>query len=97
MSSPNGKHSCPNSNLTANPGPLSVVGDPLGKGLEKGLAPVGHVTGKIGEPNGQAFLDVQKQMKEEAGYSDKTKVDDKGPGGEGIGGQKQTGENPLGL
>ena len=89
----------PSHNLTLQPGPLSIVGDPLGKGLEKGLAPLGHVTGKIGEPNGQALLDVQKQMKEENGYSDKTSTftKDQGPGGKPIGGAKPTGENPLGL
>lgn len=78
-------------------GPLSVVGDPVGQVVEKGLSPVGHVTGKIGEPNGQAFLDVQKQIKEDVGYTDKTKLDTKGPGGDRIGGNKQTGQNPLGL
>lgn len=78
-------------------GPLSVVGDPVGQVLDKGLSPIGHVTGQVGKPSGQALLDVQKQMKEEAGYSDKTKVEDKGPGGDSVGGKEQNAKNPLGL
>lgn len=89
-------NSSPSHSLTLT-GPLSIIGDPLGKGLEKGLAPIGHITGQVGEPSGQALLNAQNQAKEEAGYKDKMKRDDTGPGGEEIGGKEQTGKNPLGL
>ena len=80
-------------------GPLSAIGDPLGQALSYGLKPLGHVTGAIGNPNGQALLNVRKQAEFEGKYTD----DDNGkpdrllPGGERIGGKEQTGENPLGL
>lgn len=69
----------------------------MGQVLDKGLKPVGHVTGAIAQPNGQALLDVQKQATEENGYRDKMKVDNGGPGGDSIGGKEQTAKNPLGL
>ena len=61
------------------------------------LAPVGHFTGQIGRPAGQALLDVEKQAKEEVGYTKEEVPQGERPGGKGIGGNKQTGNNPLGL
>lgn len=80
-------------------GPLSFIGDPLGKVLGVGLKPLGHVTGAIGNPNGEALLEVQKQAKREHGFTneDNGKPDKELPGGERIGGKEQTGDNPLGL
>lgn len=63
--------------------------------------PIGFVTGAIGNPNGQAFLDVQEQVKNDVAYekmdeSDK-KPDSERSGGARIGGNTQSGQNPLGL
>ena len=54
---------------------------------------MGQLTGAIGEPSGQAALNVKDQAKQEAGH----KEHDEKPGGERIGGNPQTGQNPLGL
>ncbi|KAK4501327.1 hypothetical protein PRZ48_007135 [Zasmidium cellare] len=80
-------------------GPLSFIGDPLGKVLNVGLKPIGSVVGSIGNPNGEALLNVEKQAKRDMAYSDKNnnKPDKDLPGGERIGGNAQTGQNPLGL
>ena len=63
------------------------------------MKPLGHVTGAIGNPNGEALLEVKKQAKRDHGYTDEDngKPDRELPGGERIGGKEQTGENPLGL
>lgn len=90
-------------NLTDPPPPsglLHVVGDPVGKGLNATLKPtLGAITGKIGEPHGEAAERIQNVAKN--GYKwegDKENVKDKDlPGGERIGGNRQTAENPLGL
>ena len=58
------------------------------------LKPLGVLTGGVGEPTGEALLNVERQAKEEIGYEDKP---DQKPGGERIGGNEQTGQNPLGL
>lgn len=80
------------------PGLLSVVGDPVGQVLDKTLKPtLGAVTGAVGNPTGTALLDVEKQAKKEKGYSDKEKPEEEWPGGKSIGGNQQTGQNPLGL
>ena len=50
--------------LTAAQGLLSVVGDPVGQVLDKTLKPtVGHITGAIGGPPGEAAERVQKVTK----------------------------------
>ena len=54
---------------------------------------MGQVTGAIGRPSGDAAMSVKEQAKEEAGHKDKEEK----PGGERIGGNPQTGQNPLGL
>ncbi|KAI5364915.1 hypothetical protein Slin15195_G044530 [Septoria linicola] len=91
---------------TQTKGPLSAVGDPLGQVLNYGLKPLGHVTGAIGNPNGEALLRVRRVAEHEgvAGGDpkylpdqDNGKPDSQLPGGERIGGNKQTGDNPLGL
>lgn len=81
------------------PGPLTIIGDPLGQILGYATKPLGHVTGAIGRPNGEAMLEVQKQAKRDHAYSneDNGKPDSELPGGERIGGKSQSGENPLGL
>lgn len=56
--------------------------------------------GAVGNTNGQAFLDAQEYGKKQmgvAGESDEEKQKREKPGGERIGGNPQTGENPLGL
>ena len=87
-------------------GPLSAVGDPLGQILNYGLKPLGHVTGAIGNPNGEALLKVRRVAEHEGvadgepkylPYQDNGKPDSELPGGVRIGGKKQDGENPLGL
>ncbi|KAI7201066.1 hypothetical protein D0869_01384 [Hortaea werneckii] len=83
----------PDGPLDENKGLLSAVGDPLGQVLDKGLRPIGQVTGAIGRPSGEAAMGLKEQAKEEAGHKDKEEK----PGGERIGGNPQTGQNPLGL
>ncbi|KAK3717469.1 hypothetical protein LTR37_005859 [Vermiconidia calcicola] len=78
-------------------GLLSPLGDPLGQVLDKGLKPIGHFTGQIAKPAGQALLDVKEQGKKDLGVDDKSREKDEKPGGERIGGNQQTGQNPLGL
>lgn len=80
-------------------GPLTIIGDPLGQLLGYATKPLGHVTGAIGRPNGEAMLEVQKQAKRDHAYTneDNGKPDSELPGGERIGGKSQSGENPLGL
>src|ERR1700761_7953901 len=79
-------------------GLLSPIGDPLGQVLDKGLKPVGYVLGKVGNPTGEALINVEKQAKLEiTGRSDEEDEKKANPGGEPIGGNKQTAENPLGL
>ena len=81
-------------------GPLSIIGDPLGQVLDKGLKPIGQITGQVGKPAGEALQNVENQAKKEEGYSDKVDhsiPDSELPGGERIGGKTQSGQNPLGL
>jgi hypothetical protein len=73
------------------------VGDVVGQVLDKGLSPLGHVIGAVGNTNGQAFLDVEEMVKEKVGYTEEKKRQNEKPGGERIGGNPQTGQNPLGL
>lgn len=81
--------------LTVYPGPLSIIGDPLGKVLGTAVKPLGAITGGVGKPAGEALMNVEKQAKEEKGWQDDPNA--KGPGGDPIGGKQQTAENPLGL
>ena len=77
-----------------------MVGDPLGQVLDKTLKPtLGHVTGAIGQPAGDAAERVQNTVRNAHKWEgDKSDVKDKDlPGGERIGGNRQTAENPLGL
>lgn len=81
-------------------GPLSFIGDPVGKVLHTGLKPtVGAVTGAIGEPHGEAAERVQNVARNESKWKgDKENVRNKDlPGGERIGGNRQSADNPLGL
>ena len=81
-------------------GLLSPIGDGVGQVLDKGLKPIGHITKQVGEPAGEALANVEAQAKKEKGYSDEIdhdKPDSELPGGERIGGNTQTGGNPLGL
>ena len=57
------------------------------------------VLGEIGNPPGEALLKVEKLAKDEIGYSkeDNGLTDAERPGGARIGGNTQTGSNPLGL
>ncbi|KAM3418118.1 hypothetical protein BST61_g6323 [Cercospora zeina] len=91
---------------TQTKGPLSSLGDPLGQALNYTLKPLGHVTGAIGNPHGEALERVQRVAQHEGiadgepkflPEQDNGKSDRELPGGERIGGKKQTGENPLGL
>ncbi|KAI4739792.1 hypothetical protein E4T50_09777, partial [Aureobasidium sp. EXF-12298] len=63
-------------------GLLSFLGDPLGKGLEKGLSPVGNLVGGTGDR--MAGFTKQDQPKKGEAY-------------EKFGGKEQNGQNPLGL
>jgi hypothetical protein len=67
-------------------GLLSFIGDPIGKGLEKTLNPVGSLIGGTGDRMA-GFMKQDEQKK--------------GSGGEGgyekFGGKEQNGGNPLGL
>lgn len=76
---------------------LSIVGDPLGKVVNVAVKPVGALTGGVGEPAGDAALNMKKQMKKEEGYSNENLPVAERPGGKPVGGNEQTGENPLGL
>ena len=81
-------------------GLLSPAGDAVGQVLDKGLKPIGHFTKQVGEPAGEALQNVEKQVMKEKGYKDEidhNKPDSELPGGERIGGNTQTGQNPLGL
>ena len=70
----------------------------MGQVLDKSLKPtVGRLTGAIAKPSGQALLDVQDHAKNEVGYEKKEKDEKDWPGGKSIGGNAQTGQNPLGL
>lgn len=93
-------HTHPPLPLTTAQGLLSVVGDPIGQVLDKTLKPtVGHITGAIGEPHGEAAERMQKVSKNAYKWEgNKENVQDKDlPGGERIGGNRQTAQNPLGL
>ncbi|KXL48656.1 hypothetical protein M433DRAFT_2814 [Acidomyces richmondensis BFW] len=92
----------PDGPLDGQKGLLSPIGDPLGQVLDKGLKPVGVLTGAIGRPSGEALQNVEKQAKKEKGYQggyhDYEKAEAmENAGGERIGGKEQTGQNPLGL
>jgi len=92
----------PDGPLDGQKGLLSPVGDALGQVLDKGLKPVGVLTGAIGRPSGEALENVENQAKKEIGYQggyhDYQKAEAmENAGGERIGGKEQTGENPLGL
>lgn len=50
----------PFSILTPQKGPLSALGDPLGNLLSYTLAPLGHVTKAIGNPHGEALMEVRR-------------------------------------
>ncbi|CAK4030934.1 Hypothetical predicted protein [Lecanosticta acicola] len=78
-------------------GLLSPIGDPVGKVLDFGLGnTVGKVTSKVGDPPGEALTSAKKVGKNEVAYSEKDRPREE-LGGEPIGGQPQTAENPLGL
>lgn len=80
------------------PGPLSVIGDPVGQVAEKVTKPIGQITGQVGQPAGDAALEVENQAIEQKGGKDNpNKPDHEKPGGERIGGKEQTASNPLGL
>jgi hypothetical protein len=67
-------------------GLLSFIGDPIGKGLENILNPLGSLIGGTGD----RMAGVTKQ--------DETKKESGGDGGyEKFGGKEQNGGNPLGL
>ncbi|KAM0723458.1 hypothetical protein Q7P37_000444 [Cladosporium fusiforme] len=90
----------PEGPLDQQKGPLSVIGDPLGQVLDKTLKPtVGHVTGAVGRPAGDASERVVNTARNAHKWEgDKENMPDKDlPGGKRIGGNKQTAENPLGL
>ncbi|TKA49324.1 hypothetical protein B0A55_13110 [Friedmanniomyces simplex] len=97
----------PDGPLDGHKGLLSPAGDVVGQVLDKGLSPIGHVTGAIGIPNGEAFLAVKNYAKKAMGMeTDEDDEDDKKDeakrkngkaGGERIGGNAQTGQKPLGL
>jgi hypothetical protein len=84
--------------LTSFTGPLSVIGDPVGQVADKALKPVGHLTGQVGQPAGEALSNVENEAIEQKGGKDNpNKPDHEKPGGERIGGKQQTASNPLGL
>jgi len=73
-------------------------------------SPIGHVTGAIGNPNGEAILAVKNYVRKAMGGGDEEdeeeeEGDAKGEskqksdkaGGESIGGNAKTGQNALGL
>jgi hypothetical protein len=66
-------------------GLLSFIGDPIGKGLQKGLSPVGNLVGGTGDR--MAGFTKQDQPKKAGGED----------GYEKFGGKEQNGGNPLGL
>ncbi|KAK6431945.1 hypothetical protein LTR95_011894 [Oleoguttula sp. CCFEE 5521] len=82
-------------------GVLSLVGDPVGQVLDKTLRPtVGAVIGGgIGHPTGEALERVNTVVKNDYKYLNEpnNKADKDLPGGERLGGNKQSGGNPLGL
>ncbi|OQO15215.1 hypothetical protein B0A48_00598 [Cryoendolithus antarcticus] len=86
---------------TEKKGVLSIVGDPVGQVLDKSLRPtVGAVIGGgIGHPTGEALERVNNVVRNEHKYTNEpnNKADKDLPGGERIGGNKQSGQNPLGL
>lgn len=63
-------------------GLLSPLGDPLGKVLNTATKPLGQVVGSFGDP-----LPANRLKKDGDGGVDQKPV----------GGQEQTGQNPLGL
>ena len=80
-------------------GLLSPIGDVAGQVLDKGLKPIGHFTGQIGNPAGEALSNAEFAAKKEIKHTneDNNKPDSEKPGGVSIGGQEQTAKNPLGL
>ena len=88
------------SNSTFSTGLLSPVGDAVGQVLDKGLKPVGQITGQVGQPTGDAMQNVEKEARKEKKWSDEddpNKPESEMPGGKRIGGKEATGQNPLGL
>lgn len=79
-------------------GVLSPVGDPVGQVLDKGLKPVGTVVNGVTGPFTDSVGAVTKPALEKVGLSGgKQDTNDEKPGGDRIGGNPQTGKNPLGL
>jgi hypothetical protein len=87
------------------PGLLSTIGDPLGKGLEKGLSPVGaalspvtntlsKTVGGITKPALGPVVGAKEDKSEVLGGENK---DSYVHGKDSLGGRVQTGDNPLGL
>ena len=68
-------------------GLLAPLGDPIGKGLNKGLSPVGKLVGGVAQPFGSGKSNTDK-LRGTQPEDDSLKS---------IGGKDQTAENPLGL
>lgn len=84
--------------LSPSTGLLHPVGDPVGRGLKTVLRPtVGHITAQVGEPSGQAAENVQDMVKDQHKWTAEEKDEKDMPGGKRIGGNAQSGGNPLGL
>lgn len=60
---------------------------------------MGHITSQVGEPPGEAAEKVQNTVRNAYKWEgEKKNVKDKDlPGGERIGGNRQSAQNPLGL
>ncbi|KAF4554904.1 Hypothetical protein D9617_3g019730 [Elsinoe fawcettii] len=79
-------------------GVLSFVGDPLGKGLEKGLSPIGAGVGKVTGPVADGASQITKPVMGSLGMEDRGEAKEREQSKEErIGGNEQTGQNPLGL
>lgn len=74
---------------------LSAVGDPLGKGLQTGLKPVGAVVGGVTSPVAEGASKVTTPAANALGVGKGQESLAEGDGK--IGGNPQTGANPLGL
>lgn len=79
-------------------GLLSPLGDPLGKGVQATLSPVGAAVGGITSPIAEGASTVTSTATGALGIPDKGAEKEKAAKDkESIGGKAQTGQNPLGL
>ncbi|PSK35966.1 hypothetical protein B9Z65_5781 [Elsinoe australis] len=79
-------------------GILAPIGNPLGSALNTGLSPIGAGIGKATGPMAEGASNISKPLMEKLGMEDRGEAKEAEENKEKrIGGNEQTGQNPLGL